>query len=207
MKKLATLLLAGVLTITAASALSRAQEKQPEDAAERAAEPGAGEHGELEGWKWANFALLAGALGYMVAKHGGPFFAARSQKIRQELTDAEAVRKDAEARAADVSRRLANLETEIAALRQQSKAEADAEAARITQHTAAEIAKIRKRAEEEIASAGKAARMDLKRYSAHLAVNLAEQKVRARMDAGSQDALVSEFVHDLSDPDSRAQSN
>jgi F0F1-type ATP synthase membrane subunit b/b' len=207
MKKLATLLLAGVLTLAAASAFSRTQEKQPEDAAERAAEPGAGEHGELEGWKWANFALLAGGLGYLIAKNGGPFFAARSQKIRQELTDAEVVRKDAEARAADVSRRLANLESEIAALRQQSKAEADSEAARITQHTAAEIAKIRKHAEEEIASAGKAARMDLKRYSAHLAVDLAEQKVRARMDASSQDSLVNEFVHDLSNPDSRAQSN
>jgi F-type H+-transporting ATPase subunit b len=206
MKKLATLLLAGAFAFTAAAAFGRAQEKQEPDAAERAAEPGQGEHGEMEGWKWANFALLAGGLGYLIAKNAGPFFAARSQKILQEMTDAQEVRKDAEERAAAVSRRLANLEVEIAALRQQSKSEADAEAGRIARHAEFEIAKIRAHAEGEIAAAGKAARTELKRYSAELAVTLAEQKVRARMNAATEDALVRSFVHDLADPAARQQS-
>jgi len=206
MKKLATLLLAATVAICAGSAFARTQEKQ-EPASERAAEPGAGEHGELEGWKWANFAVLVAGLGYLAARHGGPFFAARSLQIRAELDDAELVRKEAQQRADAVSRRIANLESEIAALRQQSKAEADAEAERMAQHTAAEIAKIRAQLTAEIAAAGKAARMDLKRYSAHLAVGLAEQKVRARMNEQSQEALVRGFVQRLNDAGARREAN
>jgi F-type H+-transporting ATPase subunit b len=198
----ATLLLAATLTVPAASAFARAQEK-PEGAAPEKKEPGEG----MELWKWANFAVLAGGLGWMIGKNAGPFFAARSQKIRQEMSEAEEVRREAEERAADVSRRLANLDSEITALRQQSKAEADAEAGRVAAHTAAEIGKIRTHAETEIVSAGKAARTELKRYSAELAVNLAEQKVKARMNPEAQEALVKGFLHDLANSTAGAQSN
>jgi F0F1-type ATP synthase membrane subunit b/b' len=68
------------------------------------------------------------------------------------------------------------------------------------QQTMAEMAKIRANAEREIAAAGKAARLDLKRYSAHLAIQLAEEKVRGRVTPDTQDALVREFVRDLDRP-------
>jgi F-type H+-transporting ATPase subunit b len=147
--------------------------------------------------KWANFLILAGALGYLTGKHGGPFFAARSGSIRKDMVESEQQRQAAEAQAEEVDRRLANLEKEIAALRGDSQAEAQAENRRMAQHTADEIAKIQAHAEQEIASAGKAARMELKRYSAQLAVELAERKIRARMTPQTQDALVRGFVRDL----------
>jgi F-type H+-transporting ATPase subunit b len=204
MKPIATLFVA--LTIaTVTPAIVRAQESKTEKAAETGAEPAKGEHGELEGWKWANFALLAAGLGWAVAKNAGPFFAGRSRKIRQDMSDAEAMRSDAEARAAAVDRRLANLEAEIAALRTESKAEAEAEAERTHLRTTGELAKIRQQAEQEIVAAGKAARMDLKRYSAQLAVALAEQKVRARMTPEAQDNLVRGFVDGLESPHFRTQ--
>jgi F-type H+-transporting ATPase subunit b len=155
------------------------------------------EGGSLQVWKWANFLVLAGGLGYLIGKNGGPFFAARSVKIRQDMTDAGDVRNDAEARAAEVDRRLANLEAEIAALRADSGKEEEAEAGRFGRHTAAEIAKTQAQAEQEIAAAGKAARMELKRYCADLAVGLAEQKIRARMTPEAEDALVRGFIRDL----------
>ena len=151
---------------------------------------------ELE-LKWANFLILAGALGYLIGKHAGPFFAARSGSIRKDMVESQQQRQAAEAQAAEVDRRLANLEKELALLRGESQAEAQAENQRMAQHTAAEIAKIQAHAEQEIASAGKAARMELKRYSAQLAVELAEQKIRARMTPQTQDALVRGFVRDL----------
>jgi F-type H+-transporting ATPase subunit b len=160
-------------------------------------EGGEAEGGSLEIWKWANFVVLAGGLGYLIGKKGGPFFAARSVKIRKDLVDAGEVRNQAEARAAEVDRRLANLEAEIAALRADSGKEEEAEAGRFGQHTAAEIAKTQAHAEEEIVAAGKAARMELKRYCADLAVGLAEQKIRARMTPETEDALVRGFVRDL----------
>ena len=96
-----------------------------------------------------------------------------------------------------MDRRLANLEKDIAALRGQSETEAKVETERMAQQTAAEISKIQAHAEQEIASAGKAARMALKRYAAELAVGLAEQKVRARMTPDTEDALVQGFVRNL----------
>jgi F-type H+-transporting ATPase subunit b len=155
------------------------------------------EDGSLQIWKWANFLVLAGALGYLIGKKGGPFFSARSVKIRKDMVEAGEVRTEAETRAAEVDRRLANLEAEIAALRAASGKEEEAEAGRVGRHTAAEIAKTQANAEREIAAAGKAARMELKRYCADLAVGLAEQKVRARMTPETQDALVRGFVRDL----------
>ncbi|SPE34216.1 ATP synthase subunit b [Candidatus Sulfopaludibacter sp. SbA6] len=175
---------------------------------------GEGSSGNLELWKWANFLVLAGAIGYLVGKNAPVFFAARSLKIRKEIVEAEEARKDAEARAAAVDQRLANLEAEIAgaaavdqrlanleaeiaALRTEAHDEARAETARAAQHTAAELAKIQMHAEQEIASAGKAARMELKRYAADLAIELAARKIRARMTPATQDALVRGFVRDL----------
>ena len=47
------------------------------------------------------------------------------------------------------------------------------------------------------ASALKAAQIELKRYSAQLAVELAGRKVRERMTRGDQDELVQKFVTEL----------
>ncbi len=158
---------------------------------------GSGKQGSLKGWEWANFVVLAGGLGYLAGKNGGPFFAARSGKIRQDMMEAAALRKDAEARAAEIERRLANLASDIAALRDEARNETQAETERIALQTAAESAKIQAHAEQEIASAAKAARTDLRRYAAQLAVELAERQIRARMTPDTQDELVRGFVRDL----------
>jgi F-type H+-transporting ATPase subunit b len=157
----------------------------------------AGEEGHVELWKWANFLLLAGALGYLIGKNAGPFFDARSASIRKDMEDSLRQRQEAEARAAEVDRRLASLEADIAALRGESQREAQTETDRMARQTAAEIAKIQAHAEQEIASAGKNALMELKRYSAELAIGLAEQKIRARMTPDAQDTQVQAFVRDL----------
>jgi len=195
MKPFAILALALGLTFSASPV--RAQEHEGgEKKAGVEKEEGFAEKHELE-LKWANFLILAGLLGYFVGKNAGPFFAARSAGIRKDMEDSLRQRQEAEARAADVDRRLANLEQDIAALRAQSEAEGQAETERIAKLTEAEIAKIHARAEQEIASAGKAARMALRRYSAELAMGLAEQKVRARMTPATEDALVQGFVSNL----------
>jgi F-type H+-transporting ATPase subunit b len=174
----------------------------PEKAASSESAP-AEDH--LGPWKWANFLLLAGLLGYLAGKNGGPFFAARSKSIRKEMIEAGEARKAAEARTAEVERRLANLESEIAALRAEAQCEEQAEMQRIAQHSSAEIAKLQAHSEREIASAAKAARMELQRYTAELAIKLAEQKIQARLTPEGQDALVRGFVRNLEPPTSRAQ--
>jgi F0F1-type ATP synthase membrane subunit b/b' len=147
MKRLALL-----LALCVPATVFPAQETEAKEAHE------AGEEGHLELWKWANFLVLAGALGYLIGKNAGPFFDARSASIRQDMEDSLRQRQEAEARAAEVDRRLASLEADIAALRGESQREAQTETDRMARQTAAEIAKIQAHAEQEIASAGKAAR-------------------------------------------------
>lgn len=195
MKRLAILALALGLAFTGPAL--RAQEHEgAEKTAGHEKEESFAERHELE-LKWANFLILAGLIGYFVGKNAGPFFSARSAGIRKDMEESLRQRQEAETKAADVNRRLANLEKDIASLRAQSQAEGSAEADRMAQQTQAEIAKIQAHAEQEIASAGKSARMALKRYSAELAMGLAEQKVRARMTPATEDDLVQGFVKNL----------
>lgn len=162
-----------------------------------AAEGKEGNEDSLKLWEWANFVLLAAGLGYLMAKLLPPVFASRSQAIVQDMNESKKISGDAEARLADVDRRIAGVAAEVAALRADSQKESQAETERLANHTAAEIAKIKAQSEREIASAAKAARADLQRYAAGLAVNLAEQKIRARMTATTQDSLVRSFVREL----------
>jgi len=148
-------------------------------------------------WAWANFAILAGALGYLIVKKGGPWFQSRSLAIRKGIAEAEEIRRGAEASAAEVDRRLAGLQTEIDSLRTSAQREQSAEAERIRQQAAADLARIQGHAAREIESAGKTARLELKRYAAQLAVDLAEQKIRRQMTPEVQAALVERFGRDL----------
>ncbi len=155
------------------------------------------EEGGLGVWKWANFLILAGGLGYLIGKNAGPFFANRSMNIRKDMEESLRQRQEAEANAADVDRRLANLDNQIAALRNEGEAEFKRTAERIARQIEEDVAKVQMHASQEVASAGKAAHAELKRYSAELAVGLAEQKVRARMTPAAQQGLVETFVSDL----------
>jgi len=148
-------------------------------------------------WAWANFAILAGALGYLIVKKGGPWFAQRSLAIRKGIAEAEEIRRGAEASAAEVDRRLAGLQTAINDLRANAQREQSAEGERIRQQTAADLARIQDHAAREIDAAGKSARLDLKRYAAQLAIDLAEQKIRRQMTPEVQAALIERFGRDL----------
>jgi F-type H+-transporting ATPase subunit b len=197
MKRLALFLLLASVPFLMPAAQEKRAEEIPGQTSEQPAE---GERPGLSLWKWANFAVLAGILGWAVNKHGGPFFAARTRQIRKDMLEAEDLRAQSEARAADVDRRLASLENEIADLRAEASREAESETASLSRTTAAEIAKMQAQAEQEIAAAGKSARLELKRYSAELAISLAEQKIRARLTPETQDALIDGFVRNLDRP-------
>ena len=175
--------------------------------AEEKGSQAAGEGSGLKVWEWANFVLLAAGLGYVIGKNAGPAFDARGRRIRKEMVEAEEAKKEADARAAAVELRLANLGAEIAALRAEAQREEEAENTRYSRHIAAEIAKIQSHAEQEIAAAGKAARMELKRYAAEVALGLAERKIRERMNPETEDRLVLGFVKNLEGPSSGAHAS
>jgi F-type H+-transporting ATPase subunit b len=153
-----------------------------------------------ERWKWANFILLGGILGYVIVKKGAPFFTQREAEIRKGIEDANRVKADSDAKIAVVNSKLGRLDAEIATLRETALAERRTAEQRINADKVKELERIRLQAESEIESAGKSERIALQRYAAKLALELAEAKVRARMNPDAEDALVRMFVRDLVTP-------
>lgn len=189
------LLCVSVTLLMAAAAV--AQEHEGREAAGAAESHGKAEGHGSELWKWANFVLLAGGLGFLIYKNAGPFFRNRTDEIRQGIDQATKMKADADARYASMEQRLASLDKEIDSIRRHSCDEAAAEAARIRKETERELAKIQEQAQRDIESAAKTARQELRAYSAGLAVDLAKQRIRERMTAQDQDALVKSLVGDL----------
>jgi F-type H+-transporting ATPase subunit b len=148
-------------------------------------------------WLWANFAILAAGLTWLFRKHGTPFLQSRTESIRKDIVDAEKTQAAANAKVAEVNAKLANLESEIAAIKAQYAQEQAHEAERLRARQQAELARIGNQAQQEIESTSKAARLALQKHAARLALDLAEQKVNARMNPEMQHRLASEFVDSL----------
>ncbi len=148
-------------------------------------------------WKWANFAILAGGLGYMIAKNAPAYFATRNEEIRKGLEEGAELQREANARTAAMEARLKNLEVEISELRAKAKSEIAREGDRVQAETAAAVAKIQAHAENEIASAAKNERAVLKTYAADLALKMAEEKLRGQLSSQADAGLIQGFLKGL----------
>jgi F-type H+-transporting ATPase subunit b len=149
------------------------------------------------GWKWANFAILAVGLGYLIRKHAPAFFELRSREIQQGIAEATKTKLEAEARATAVERRLASLESEISGMRAAAREEIDAEGGRISRETVHRLQRIQAQGAQEIELMARALREDLRKHSAQLALELAEQRIRSRMTKETEDSLADRFLQDL----------
>ena len=154
-------------------------------------------HGDAQMWKWANFAILAGLIGWAVAKNAPGFFAARTAEIHKSLDDATKVKRDADARSADIEKRISNLSAEVGALRDASKREMEAEAARVREEAERLMAKMDEATRREMESLSKQAQQELREHAAKLALELAEQKVKAGLDVGTHNALAASFISNI----------
>ncbi|MDQ2899162.1 MAG: hypothetical protein M3Y07_05095 [Acidobacteriota bacterium] len=163
----------------------------------RAAEPQQKPEKDMMAWLWANFLILAGGIGYLAVKKGGPYFILRSEDIRRGIAESEKLKSEADARVAAVSAKLATLDAEIASMRSAIREEQAQENERIQRETASELARIQQRGEQEIEAAGKLARLELRRHAAQLSLELAERKLRHRMNPEMQRSLTRSFVQDL----------
>lgn len=148
-------------------------------------------------WKWANFAVLAGLIGFAIARKGGAFFRGRTEEIRKDIQEAARRKQQAEVRAAEIDRRMAELAAEIGALRADARREMAAEAERARQQSARMLAKIEAGAAQEIAALAKQARRALRERSARLALELAERRIRGRLGVAEDSALIAAFVDQI----------
>ena len=162
----------------------------------------AGDHGGGHGdpflyKKIFNFAILAAGIGYLFVKVLNPALRGQQREIADGLNQAQRRAEQAAAQARAIEARLAGLDSEVAALREKAAAELQAETARVEKETAAQLAKIEQNTRQEIESAVKFARQDLKAYSAALAIDLARKRIEASLDGAAQGRLVHGFTSGL----------
>jgi len=155
------------------------------------------ESDSMIGWKWANFLILAAGLGYLIGKSVPPLFRKQSDEIQAALAEAAKIKREAAAYAASVEARLANLQREIESLRQDAHREMTAEGDRMRTETERHLQRIQEQSVQEIALMTRAAKDELRKYAAELAVGLASDRIRARMNPGIQEKLVNGFIADL----------
>jgi F-type H+-transporting ATPase subunit b len=167
------------------------------------AAPGAHEGGEGEAapeplWKsfarLFNFALLAGALVYLLRSPLAAYLHNRGQAIRGELAKAADMRAEAAAEMARIEARLEGLPGEIEKLRRRGADEITAEEARIRDLAAAERQRMLDQARREIESQLRIAERDLKARAAELAVAVATERVRRTMTDADQARLVDRYL-------------
>jgi F-type H+-transporting ATPase subunit b len=151
------------------------------------------------GWvfRWLNFALVFGGIGYAVWKYGGPFFRQHAEEISQQIAEGARAREAAEQQRQEIQAKLAGLADEIQRLREEGKRDAEAETKRLRDMTHLEGERIEQAARAEIAAAEREGRMELKALGARLAVQLAEALLRQSLTPKAEDALFDGFVAEL----------
>jgi F0F1-type ATP synthase membrane subunit b/b' len=151
------------------------------------------------GWvfRWLNFALVFGGIGYAVWKWGAPYFRQHAEEISNNIAEGTRAREGAEAQRREIEAKLAGLDDEIQRLRETGQRDAEAEAQRLRDMGRAESEKIERAARAEIGAAERQGRLELKILGAKLALQLAEALLRRSLTPKSEEFLFDGFVTEL----------
>jgi len=142
-----------------------------------------------------NFVVVAAVIIWAARKYLPGIFSARTAAIQKAMQEAQKASEEARRRLAEIESRLMKLDVEIGMMRDAAEKEGTAEEARIQAVVQEDARKMVESAQQEIASAAKAARRELTAYAADLAVGLAQKQIR--VDAAADQALVRQFAGEL----------
>jgi F-type H+-transporting ATPase subunit b len=148
-------------------------------------------------WKWGNFLILFGGLGWYLRQPLREFLETRSRLIEEGLASGRLARESALKQMSEIENRMARLDDEVLALRAQAVKEAEEERARILEAAKIEAQKILEVAHREIEGLKKSARLELKAHVADLAVKLAEERLQKSVGSEENKRLVVRFIDSL----------
>jgi F0F1-type ATP synthase membrane subunit b/b' len=165
----------------------------------RAAEEGnaTGHVMSMDAFKWVHFLIVAAVLYWLFAKVLPQTFRRNADNISAAITKATAAQAEAERQLKQAVAKLATLEHEVAQFRAQAQKDASAELERLRAAVKVDAEKIAVAARGEIEAAERAARVELKKLAAKLAMDHAETLVSQQLTPGLQEAMLKEFVHSL----------
>lgn len=151
------------------------------------------------GWvfRWLNFALVFGGIGYAIWKWGAPYFRQHADEISNKIAEGVHACAAADAQRREIQGKLAGLDDEIKRLREVGQRDAEAEAQRLRDMGRVESENIERAARAEIEAAERQGRLELKILGAKLAVQLAEALLRRSLTPKSEEFLFNGFVIEL----------
>ena len=148
-------------------------------------------------FRWINFLIVFGGIGYLIAKHGGSFFRANAKAIAASIHEATAAKAEAEHELREVEGKISSLDHEAADMRETARRNWAAEAERLHTSGLAEIDKINQAARAELAASERAAQQQLREIAASLAVQRAAALVSSGMTAEVRARMFRGFLGDL----------
>lgn len=148
-------------------------------------------------FRWLNFLLVIGALAYVIAKFGAPYFRGRALAVGKAIGEANQARSAAERELREASDKLAHVEREIEQERRTAGRESAADRERIQALTRSELEKISQAGLAEIAAAERAGNQDLRAIAARLATERAAALIHAEMNPAAEAALFNSFLAEL----------
>jgi len=148
-------------------------------------------------WKWGNFLILFGGLGWYLRKPFREFLNSRSKAIEEGLASGRKAKDDALHKLSEIEARLSRLDKELKDLKDQALIEAEEEKARILAGARTEADKILDMCKREIEGLKKSARLELKGHVAELAVKLAEERLRASLTPEENRKMIQQFLQTL----------
>jgi len=117
----------------------------------------------------------------------------RTERIRNNLDDAERVRGEAQSILEEYQRQLADAKSEANRIIEEARQTAESLRRDLMTRAEAEVAELRVRASEEVAAAQERALNDLRARVAELAISAAEKVVEKSLDRQTNIALVENF--------------
>jgi len=148
-------------------------------------------------FRWLNFLIVFGGIGYLIAKHGGAFFRGNAKEIAASIVEATAAKTEAERELRVVETKIARLDQDVAELREEARRNWTAESERLYASGVAEIEKINLAARAELAASERAAQQQVREIAASMAVERAAALVSSKMNAEIRARMFQSFLSEL----------
>lgn len=144
-----------------------------------------------------NFAVLVGVLVYFLKSPIVGYLVSRSAQIRHDLVAAAEMRAVAAVQLTEIQSKMATLPAELDALRKQGAADVASEQARIAEAAIHDRDRLLDQTRREIEMRLRMAKRELTEHAAHLAVQVAEQRIRRAITPDDQIRLVDRYASQL----------
>jgi F0F1-type ATP synthase membrane subunit b/b' len=148
-------------------------------------------------FRWLNFVLVFGGLGYLIAKRAPAVFRGRAEAVSAYIADAAAAKAAAEQQLREAEEKLRRLDQEVAQMRAAARHESAGEAERLRALAREEAEKISRAATLESEAAERAARIELKAMAGRLAVERADAFIRQQITVDTRASLFHSFLDNL----------